>query len=288
MTTITGKNVLLTGASRGIGALLACELAKKGATIVGVSRSQEGLDRVAREVKELGGKWIGIPFDISRIEALPTLIEQCDRVSGSIDILINNAGIEIYKNFPDYSLAEIQSILNANLWAAMELSRLVLPSMLRRKCGHIVNMASLAGKKGASYNSVYSASKAGLIMWSDGMRLELFGTGVEISAICPGYISELGMTADTGVAIPKLSGISTPAKTVKDTIAAIENNRVEVIINQDAVTETLTKILFAIAQIFPKFGDATSRWMGITKLNRMRVEKTKEAKTAIEKRKQPI
>ncbi len=114
MTTIAGKTVLLTGASRGIGAFLAGELMKKKATIVGVSRSQEGLDRVADALNPLGGTWIGIPFDISRVEELPARIEQIERLAGSIDILINNAGREIYKNFQNYSTSEIQSVLNTN------------------------------------------------------------------------------------------------------------------------------------------------------------------------------
>jgi short-subunit dehydrogenase len=284
MTTIAGKTVLLTGASRGLGAFLARALAREKATIVGVSRSQDSLEQVADAVQALGGKWIGIPFDISRVEELPALISQIEQLAGSIDILINNAGIEIYKNFQDYSTYEIQSVLNTNLLAAMELTRLVLP----RRCGHIVNIASLAGKKGAPYNSIYSASKAGLIMWSDAIRQELVGTGVKISVVCPGYISEQGMTADTGVPIPKLSGTSTVAKTAKATIAAIEKNQAEVIVNQDPVTEAITKLLFAIEQIFPRLGDTVYRWLGVTKLNRMRIEKRMEAKAEIRKQKQPI
>jgi short-subunit dehydrogenase len=274
MTTIAGKTVLLTGASRGLGAFLARALAREKATIVGVSRSQDSLEQVADAVQALGGKWIGIPFDISRVEQLPALISQIEQLASSIDILINNAGIEIYNNFQNYSTAEIQSVLNTNLLAAMELTRLVLPC----RCGHIVNIASLAGKKGAPYNSIYSASKAGLIMWSDAIRQELVGTGVKISVVCPGYISGQGMTADTGVPIPKLSGTSTLAKTANATIAAIEKNQAEVIVNQDPVTEALTKLLLASQQIFPRFGDTVYRWMGVTKLNRMRIENRMEAK----------
>ncbi len=277
MTTIAGKTVLVTGASRGLGAFLALALARKRATIVGVSRSQDSLEQVADAVQALGGKWIGIPCDMSRVEELPALILQIEQRAGSIDILINNAGIEIYKSFQNYSTSEIQSVLNTNLLAAMELTRL----LLLRRCGHIVNIASLAGKKGAPYNSIYSASKAGLIMWSDALRQELAGTSVKISLVCPGYISGQGMTADTGVPIPKLSGTSTLEKTAKATIAAIEKNQAEVIVNQDPATEVLTKLLFAIEQIFPRFGDTVYRWMGITNLNQMRIENQMEAKAKV-------
>lgn len=285
MTTIAGKTVLLTGASRGIGAILARELIIEKANIVGVSRSQESLERVEDTVNALAGQWIGIPFDISRVEELPALISQIEQLAGSIDILINNAGIEIYKNFQDYSTSEIQSVLNTNLLAAMELTRLVLSNMLSRRCGHIVNIASLAGKKGSPHNSVYSASKAGLIMWSDAIRQELLGTGVAISVICPGYISGQGMTANTGVPIPRLSGMSTPEKTVKATIAAIKKNQAEAIVNQDFVTEALTKLLFAVGQFFPRFGDTIYQWLGVTKLNQMRMGKLDDGESRNKKAK---
>ena len=271
MTTIAGKTVLLTGASRGIGAFIARALAREQATIVCVSRSQEGLDRVCDEVNALGSKGIGIPFDISKVEELPILIEKINQIAGSVDILINNAGIEIYRAFQDYSTAEIQSVLSTNLLAAMELSRLVLPTMLRQESGHIVNIASIAAKKGHPYDSIYSASKAGLFMWSDAVRQELAGTDVEFSIICPGYISGQGMLADTGVPAPGLSGTSTPEAVANAVTRAIKQNKAEVIVNKDPVTVAFTRLLLALWQLFPRSGDAIYRWIGVVKLNKMRV-----------------
>lgn len=272
MTTIAGKTVLLTGASRGIGVVIARKLAEKQATVIGVSRSQEGLDRVCAEVNAMGGKAISVAFDISNLEELPILLRQIEQFSGSVDILINNAGIEIYRAFQDYSLKDIQSVLSINLLAAMELTRLVLPSMLRQGSGHIVNIASLASKKGHPYDSVYSASKAGLLMWGDALRQELAGTGVEISAICPGYISQQGMLADTGVPAPSLAGTSVPDDVAIALVKAIERNQAEVIVNGDLITKNFTKLLFAIEQFFPTFGDAVNRWIGVTRLNQMRIQ----------------
>ncbi|MEO0687812.1 MAG: SDR family NAD(P)-dependent oxidoreductase, partial [Cyanobacteria bacterium J06649_11] len=93
MTKIAGKTVLVTGISRGIGVFIARELAKKQATIVGVSRSQEGLDRVCAEINAMGIKAIGISCDISKVEQLSSLVEEIEELVGSVDILINNAGI---------------------------------------------------------------------------------------------------------------------------------------------------------------------------------------------------
>jgi short-subunit dehydrogenase len=275
MTIIAGQTVLLTGASRGIGVFIARALAKEKATIIGVSRSQEALDQVAIEVKALGGRWLGIRYDLSQLENLPNLIQQINEFAGPIDILINNAGIEIYREFQDYSTAELQSILTINLLCGMELSRLVLPTMLAQKRGHIVNIASLAGKKGNPYNSVYSASKAGVVIWTDALRQELANTGVRVSAICPGYVSGEGMIADTGVPIPKLAGTSKPEDVAKAVIRAIKQNQAEVIVNQDSITASISKLLMALWQIFPQFGDTVYRWMGVGKLNKLRIENQK-------------
>jgi short-subunit dehydrogenase len=273
MTSIAGKTILLTGASRGIGAFIARSLAKEQVTIVGISRSKEGLNKIGAEITDLGSEWIAINFDITQIEKLPIIVEQVNQRVGAVDILINNAGIEIYRAFQDYSTTEIQSILTTNLIAVMELSRLILPAMLSKGSGHIVNIASLAGKKSPAYNSIYAASKAGLIGWNDALRQELAGTGVEISVICPGYVSQEGMSADTGVPAPRLSGTSPPVKVVDAVVRAIVHNQAEVVVNQDLMTETFTKFLLAIGCFFPRFGDAMFQSIGVTAANQKRIAK---------------
>lgn len=272
MTTIAGKTVLLTGASRGIGVYIARALLQEQATVIGVSRSPEKLDQIADEFQDLGGQFIALPFDLSQVDALPELVRDVHQRVGPVDILINNAGIEIYRAFQDYSSSEVRSVLSTNLLGAMELSRLVLPEMLNRQGGHIVNMASLAAKKGHPYDSIYSASKAGLLMWSDAIRQELSGTGVHISVICPGYISGQGMLADTGVPAPGLSGTSKPEQVVKAVVQAIQKNQPEVIVNKDPMTVGFTKLLFAVWQFFPRFGDVVYRWMGVPQLNQLRIK----------------
>jgi short-subunit dehydrogenase len=273
MTSIAGKTIVLTGASRGIGALLATTLAQdKMVTIVGISRSAQALADVGVEVTAAGGRWIGIPFDISQLEQLPRLVEKIRSVAGSIDILINNAGIEIYRAFQDYSVTDLQAVIGTNLLAAMELSRLILPKMLQQQQGHIVNIASLAAKKGHPYDSIYSASKAGLFMWSDALRQELVGTGVAVSIVCPGYVLDQGLLVDTGIPAPKFAGNSTPEAVVTAVIRAIMQNQTEVIVNQNWGTEILTRLIVAIAQFSPRLGDAITQWLGVTRLNQLRTQ----------------
>ncbi|BAB77057.1 SDR family NAD(P)-dependent oxidoreductase [Anabaena sp. FACHB-709] len=283
MTTLTGKTVLLTGASRGLGVYIARALAKEQATVVCVSRSQSGLAQTCNAVKAAGGKAIAIPFDVRNTSQLSALVQQAQDIVGPIDVLINNAGIEINGTFANYSLAEIQSIFNTNLLAAMELTRLLLPSMMERGSGRIVNIASLAGKKGVAFNSVYSASKAGLIMWTDAMRQELVGTGVNISVVCPGYVSQTGMTVDTRVSAPKLAGISTPKSVANAVVKAIKNKTTEVIVNQNPITESLTKLMLAVGQISPTSVDRIYRWFGVVDFNQKRAEnRVKDGYVAVE------
>ena len=273
MTAIAGKTVVLTGASRGLGASIARALAKEKATVVCISRSELKLAEICAEINELGGKGISVPFDLSQVENLSVLVEKIKQQVSVIDILINNAGIEIYRAFADYTLIELQSVLSTNLLAAMELTRLVLPSMLDRGTGQIVNMASLAGKKGAAYNTIYSASKGGLVMWSDALRQELTGTGVGVTTICPGYVSRQGMTANSGVPIPSLAGASTPEAVIKATLKAIAHNQAEAIINQDLITEITTKLLFALGQFSPRTSDFLYRkLLGVPQSNQLRIK----------------
>lgn len=143
MTSLKGKTVLLTGASRGLGVYIARNLAKEQATIVGVSRSKLRLDKVSEEITAIGGKWISIPFDITNVAEIPTLATQIHELAGPVDILINNAGIEMYRNFFDYSFEEMQSILTTNLISAVAITRLLLPSMLERRSWQFLSLFRL-------------------------------------------------------------------------------------------------------------------------------------------------
>ena len=263
MNTIAGKTILLTGASGGIGSVIARQLAKKQAKIIAVSRSLTGLEPVCLEIAASGGKVIPIPFDLTKIEELPTLKAEIDRVAGSVDILINNAAVEKFRAFADYSLAEMQWMLTTNLLAVMELSRLILPDMLAKNSGHIVNIASLAGKKGTPYNSVYSATKAGLIMWSDALRQELHDTNVNISIVAPGYVNA-GMFTRLGMDQPEFANPCPPEAVADAVVQAISQKKAEITVNSGL--DTL--ILFAIGQFAPQFVDWVYRRIGLTELNK--------------------
>jgi short-subunit dehydrogenase len=208
-----------------------------------------------------------LPFNLNKINELPSLVDDAKGIKGKIDILVNNAGIETYSEYQHYSASQISDVLNINLHAPMELTRILLPDMLERG-GHIVTVASLAGKKGVAYNTPYSASKAGLIMWTDGMRQELRGSKVGISVICPGYISDAGMFFDGHVDPPALLGASKPQAVADAVVKAINNNSAEIIVNSGPI-----KPLLAIGQISPVFGDTVIRKFGVPALSKKRIKK---------------
>ncbi|MBD2693910.1 SDR family NAD(P)-dependent oxidoreductase [Anabaena catenula] len=261
MKSISGKTVLLTGATGGIGLYIARALAQEKATILAVSRSPEKLKQICNEVDQLGGRCVSFCFDISKVTELGILLDQIYEITEKIDIIINNAAIEKYRPFQNYTLEDIQSILTTNLITGMELTRLILPKMIAQNSGHIVNIASGSGKKGAPYNSIYSASKAGLIMWTDAVRQELADSNIGISVVCPGY-TNTGMFHAFGLSAPRLARVSEPTEVAIAVIKAIKHNQPEVML--DGI---LTKLLFSNIQLFPKFGDLIFRWIGVNQLN---------------------
>lgn len=268
MKDLNGKIALITGNSRGIGPYISATLSREGVTIIGVARSEAGLQETEEKIRSEGGTCYSIPWDLTDTASFPELLEQVRQAVGKIDILINNAGIEMYNKFEDYKKEEIDRVIDLNLKAPMELVRLTL-GMMKERGGHIVNIASLAGKKGVPYNNIYSASKAGMIMWTDGLRQDLKGSKVGISVICPGFVSEAGMWHDGGVSDPILLGSSKVQKVANAVLKAIKKNKAQVIVNRGPM-----KPLLALDQFAPRFGDWVMRFFGVPDVSRKRLEKS--------------
>jgi len=259
MKNLIGKTAVVTGASRGIGVYIVDKLTKKGVNVIGIARTEEGLKKAAEKVKQNQGLFEYYKFDLSVTD---NLVEGFNKLKNhSIDFLINNAGIEIYKEYEKLTFSEIEKIVKVNLLSPMELTRLLLPQIKENK-GNIINIASLAGKKGVIYNGIYSATKAGMILWSDALSQELMPQGVGVTAICPGYISETGMFNDGGYPPPKLLGESSPNEVANAIIIGIIKNKKEIIINSGPI-----RPLLALAQISPKISDIIINWFGVPKLS---------------------
>jgi 3-oxoacyl-[acyl-carrier protein] reductase len=159
---LKGKVVLITGGSRGIGPIMAEAFANKGAIIALAARSETGLEEVARQLKNSNAKVQIFPVDLRESLQRERLIGSVLREMGTIDILVNNAGLETEGAFSDLPWQCIQENIEVNLIAPISLTHLILPEMLDKKSGYIVNIASIAAKNGAPYAAIYSGTKAGL------------------------------------------------------------------------------------------------------------------------------
>ena len=170
---LTGKNVLITGASRGIGEALAQRFAQEGAHVVGVARNAELLGKVMADV---GGT--SIATDLGDPAQVDGLIARVERDAGPVDVLVNNAGLDMVGALVDTKAEDIRTIHQVNLVTPVELCRQVLPGMLMRGRGHIVNVSSLAGVGGFAGMTSYCSTKGGLTNFTGVLRLELKGTPI--------------------------------------------------------------------------------------------------------------
>ena len=265
---LKGKVVLLTGGSRGIGPGMAEAFAKKGTIIALAARSEAGLEEVAKQLKNSNAKVRIFPVDLRESLQRERLISSVLREMGTIDILVNNAGLETEGAFSELPWRSIQENIEVNLIAPMALTHLILPEMLKKKSGYIVNIASIAAKNGAPYAAVYSGTKAGLAEWTRALRLELAGTGIRFSTIFPGYVREVGMFAKFGVKSPRIIGSCSPVQVAKAVVKAIENEKLETIVNSRPL-----RYVFSLNDLSPSFGDWIMRISGANDFQRKKVGK---------------
>ncbi len=167
---LRGCTAVVTGASAGIGLAVAQRLAQAGANLVLAARRPDVLENAAATVRAMGVQSLAVPTDVSRREALEALVDRAIGEFGSIDVLVNNAGIEAFHRYEELPLDRIVETIAVNLTSALLLTRLVIPHMLKAGRGHIVNMASTAGKFGIPYGAAYGTTKAGLINFTHALR----------------------------------------------------------------------------------------------------------------------
>ena len=266
MTSINGKHVLLTGGSRGIGPIIAETLAKRGAHIALAARSEEGLLKVVESLKMFGVQTMIAAVDLAQPLQCQELVSTVMRKFGTIDILINNAGLETEGAYTRLPWEAIRETIEVNLIAPMYLTHLVLPHMRDKKSGHIVNIASVGAKCGAPYAATYCATKAGLLEWSQALSLELANTGVYFSTICPGYITEVGMFAKFGLTAPRSIGSCTPAQVANAVVKAIQHNTLDVIVNS-----LPNRLIFALRELSPSLGNWLLNRLGVVDFQRKKV-----------------
>ena len=186
---IEGKNVVITGASSGIGEHLAFEVAKRGATPILLARSEEKLARMADEIKSA----YSVPcffyrLDVSDVLASEEVFMKIENNHGDVDILVNNAGFGLFQNVEDIDLDEMRRMFAVNVFGLIACTKLVYSSMMKRKGGHIINIASQAGKMATPKSSVYAATKHAVLGFTNSLRMEAAQYGVFVTAVNPGPV----------------------------------------------------------------------------------------------------
>jgi 3-oxoacyl-[acyl-carrier protein] reductase len=189
MISLKGKNALVTGAGKGIGKAITLALAAEGVNLALVARTAKDLEEVAQEAKKLGVKVEYATADVADKDAVDQAVEKLVSALGPIDILINNAGVAKLGKFLELSPEEWEQIIRINLFGVYYITRAILPSMLERQTGDIVNVASTAGLKGAPLTSAYSASKFALIGMSESLMLEVRKSNIRVFTLTPSTIA---------------------------------------------------------------------------------------------------
>jgi short-subunit dehydrogenase len=180
---LAGKVILITGASRGIGAATAAALRTRGVKLALTARSEPALRETA------GPEDFWAAGDLCAEEFRAALVQRTLERWGRIDVLINNAGAGLYAPTWDAPPGLVRQLFELNWFAPLDLARRVIPLMRARRSGVIVNVSSIAGQIPLPWFTLYSASKAALLSLSDGLRMELAGSGVRVMAVCPGYVA---------------------------------------------------------------------------------------------------
>lgn len=230
---LDGARVLLTGASKGIGAATAMVLAHRGAHVAVAARNKDALDKVVARVHDAGSEAHAIVVDVSKPEEVRAMVAAAEAKLGGIDVLINNAGIGLSAPVKDIKPEDFRYVFEVNVVAPQIAISVALPPMLKRGAGHIVNVGSVASHIASPDLGGYTATKFALKGLTDSLRMELQGTGVGVSLVCPGPIATEFQESSRGKYpdhYPKRP-VGAPAEDVGNAIArAIESRLAEVFV----------------------------------------------------------
>jgi short-subunit dehydrogenase len=219
---LKGAVAVVTGASSGIGETVAVGLAQRGARVVLAARRKDRLDELADRIERAGGHALAIRCDVTdreQLAALPTVVHEA---FGPCDILVNNAGVPGGGTFANLTYQQIEDIIEVNVLGVMYGTRAFLPGMLQRRHGHIVNVASLAGRFATPGASVYGASKHAVVAFSESLFYEVEDQGVLVTAVNPGFVKTesfplVGMDPRMILTLEKVAGAV--IRVVRDDIA---------------------------------------------------------------------
>jgi NAD(P)-dependent dehydrogenase (short-subunit alcohol dehydrogenase family) len=183
-----GRTIIVTGAGRGIGRSVALRFAEEGGSVALVARSANELAETERLVRQAGGRALALPADVTLRGAADECVRRAEAELGPVDVLVNNAGVFIWRPFLELTPDEWDRVIATNLTGAADFCRAVLPGMVKRRRGRIVNVASVHGMRGDANVSAQSAAKFGLIGLTQSLAREFRGHNIAVNAVCPGAV----------------------------------------------------------------------------------------------------
>src|SRR5947209_3832512 len=257
------RTAIVTGASHGIGPFIVSALAKEGMNLVLAARSGQELEQVAAGIRATGVQVLCAPTDVTDPDSRSALVAAAERIFGSVDILVNNAGGDPQREFHRYTADDVEAVIQLNLSGPIELTRLLLPGMLQRKLGHIVNISSMGGSVGFPYTEVYSASKDGLIGFTRVLRADYRQVGVSSSVLILGPIGGAGTGARTmeemnlHMSAMDKAFLSPPEAVARAVVKSIRRDKAEIVIMPGP-----GRLLRALMDLFPGMGSMMGQ-MGV-------------------------
>jgi short-subunit dehydrogenase len=261
--------VLLTGASRGIGAAIAVALAREGARLVLTARDEAGLAEVAERVRAAGGRARTVPADVGTDEGRATILA-ATAAEGPLAVFIGNAGIEIPVAVVDQTAAQIEKQIRVNLTSPLLLTHAVLPGMIERGLGAVVLVSSMSGKSPTPYNAIYTATKHALNGFVASLRIELRETPVTAGVVCPSFVADAGMWNHTGLRAPRAMREVPLQSVVAAVRRAIDRG------GEHLVTPGPIRPLLAIKELFPGLDATVLRALGVLDTLEKRALTTRE------------
>ena len=249
------KSVIITGAASGIGRAAAEAFCRAGARVAMVDIQQEALraarsEIIARNPARDDGAPIALPADVSHSDDLERVVEAAESAFGAIDILINNAGLAMGGRFQEGDPERMHALLEVNLYAPLRLCQLVLPHMLQRGSGHILNVISSSASLGVPGYAAYAATKSGLMGFTRVLRRELAGTGIRLTLLCPGStatpMTRAMLDFGRGTAAQPHHGPEVPAAAM---LGAIRAGRETVVVSSRPAAQAAVSWL---DRVFPK------------------------------------
>jgi short-subunit dehydrogenase len=257
MQQLAGTNALITGAAGGLGHYIARALTTEGVNLVLSDIPGAPLDDLIGELRARGVRAEAETADLSDRPETEALVGRAEAALGPIDVLVNNAGLEFGGPFLESSVDELERITAVNLLAVMLLTRAALPGMLERGRGHVVNLASIAGKAAAPNLASYSATKHGVVGFTHALRGEHRSAPIGFSAICPIFVERVGMYGRLEDQVPDPPAMFKPVAPEAvgaAVVRAIREDRAEIIVGGRAL-RPLSLLYHAAPKLYTRLGD---------------------------------